>query len=142
MAAPGSCTLPAVGQLPYRQLIVWQKANRLAMEILDIAEEPPFAKRFYFRDQICDAAMSVPANIAEGNGRSTPLDYAAFLDRSRGSLFELDSWMFMAAQRQMISPELHEHLEAQIREISAMLLALANRLRNTPRLPSRHTPER
>jgi four helix bundle protein len=122
-------------------LVVWQKATGLASEILDIAEQPPFAKRFYFRDQICDAAMSVAANIAEGNGRSTPLDYASFLDRSRGSLFELDSWMFMAARRRMISPETHAHLEGQIQEISAMLLAMANRLRSSPRLPSRRALE-
>ncbi len=132
----------AVGQLPYRQLIVWQKAIALADQILDVAESPPLAKRFYFRDQMCDAAMSVPANIAEGNGRSTPLDYAAFLDRSRGSLFELDSWIFMAAHRDMISRETHEHLEAQVQESSAMLLAMCRRLRSSPALPTRHTPDR
>ena len=69
------------------------------MEVVDVAEAGPLSKRFYFRDQMCDAAMSVPANIAEGNGRSTPLDYASFLDRSRGSLFELDAWLQGAREK-------------------------------------------
>jgi len=66
------------------------------MDVLDLADGPGMVKRFSSRDQMCSAALSIPANIAEGNGRSTPLDYAAFLDRARGSLFELDTWLCTA----------------------------------------------
>jgi four helix bundle protein len=59
--------------------MVGERSFALAMEVLDAAEEGPISKRFYFRDQMCDAAMSIPSNIAEGNGRSTPLDYASLL---------------------------------------------------------------
>lgn len=123
--------------LPYRQLLVWQKAQELAMDILDLADGPGLANRFSFRDQMCRAALSVPANIAEGNGRSTPLDYAAFLDRARGSLYELDTWLFTAGQRRYISPEVVAALEPRISEVSAMLLSLARRLRSQPSLASR-----
>ena len=81
-----------MADLPYRKLIVWQKAHALAMSVLDLAESGSLAKQWELRDQIIAAALSVPANIAEGNGRSTPLDYASFLDRARGSLFETDYW--------------------------------------------------
>jgi four helix bundle protein len=86
---------------------------------------------------MCRAALSVPANIAEGNGRSTPLDYAAFLDRARGSLYELDTWLFTAGQRRYISPEMITVLEPRISEVSAMLLSLARRLRSQSSLVSR-----
>lgn len=81
--------------------------------------------------------MSVPANIAEGNGRSTPLDYAAFVDRSRGSLFELDSWLLGAAEKGWLATTQHERLEDEAQQLSAMLLALARSLRQKGTLESR-----
>ena len=107
------------------------------MDVLDLADGPGLASRFSFRDQMCRAALSVPANIAEGNGRSTPLDYAAFLDRARGSLYELDTWLFTAGQRRYISPVMITVLEPRISEVSAMLLSLARRLRSQSSLVSR-----
>jgi four helix bundle protein len=126
-----------VPPLPYRQLIVWQKSQSLAMEVLDLADGPGMARRFSFRDQLCSAALSVPANIAEGNGRSTPLDYASFLDRARGSLFEMDSWLYTAGERAYVPAESVQALEPRIHEISAMLHSLATRLRAQSSLPSR-----
>lgn len=125
--------------LPYRKLHVWQRSQALAEQVLDLAEEPPFQRRFYFQRQMCDAAMSVPANIAEGNGRSTPLDYASFIDRSRGSLFELDSWLFMAATKGWLARDRYDQFEDEIGQLSAMLLTLASRLRQQSGLPSRLT---
>ncbi len=86
---------------------------------------------------MCDAAMSVPANIAEGNGRSTPLDYASFLDRSRGSLFELDTWLYAAGGRGWLPKDLQESFEDEIEQLSAMLLRMASTLRSRKVLPSR-----
>jgi four helix bundle protein len=123
--------------LPYRKLIVWQRSFDLAMEIIDVAEEGPLSKRFYFRDLMCDAAMSVPANIAEGNGRSTPLDYASFIDRAQGSLCELDTWLLGAARKGWIGPAQYDRWAAEILELSPMLHSLARRLRGMDRLPSR-----
>jgi four helix bundle protein len=124
--------------LPYRDLLVWQRAYQLALAVMDIAERPPLRDRFYFRDQLCRAAMSVPANIAEGNGRSTGADYASYLDRARGSLFELDTWLSAAKDRGYIALLTWEPLEEETRQISAMLSALAASLRRRQSpLPSR-----
>lgn len=129
-----------MGHLPYRKLIVWQRAVALADRILEISEGPGFERRWSFQRQMCDAAGSVPANIAEGNGRSTPLDYAAFVDRARGSLFELDTWVLLAHRRGWVDSAVQSELEREIETISLMLLSLANRLRQSPGLQSRSTP--
>ena len=118
-----------MAELPYRKLVVWEKAHELAMEVLDLAERPPLASRFYFRDQLCAAAMSVPANIAEGSGRGRPLDSAAFIDRARGSLFELDTWLYAASRRGYCTDDEHARFAALIGEINAMLYALRESLR-------------
>ncbi len=81
--------------------------------------------------------MSVPANIAEGNGRSTPLDYASFLDRAHGSRCELDTWLLAAQHKRWISEETYERWASEIVELSPMLHALARRIRALDRLPSR-----
>jgi four helix bundle protein len=81
--------------------------------------------------------MSVPANIAEGNGRSTPKDYASFLDRSRGSLFELDTWLFTAAGRGWMPEDQQAAMEDEIEQLSAMILRMATTLRAKDTLPSR-----
>lgn len=126
--------------LPYRKLIVWQRAIALADQVLEIAEGPAFERRWSFQRQMCEAAGSVPANIAEGNGRSTPLDYASFVDRARGSLFELDTWLLLARKRGWVDARVHEAFEHEIEEISLMLLSLANRLRKAANLNSRTAP--
>jgi four helix bundle protein len=119
------------------ETVVWQRSFALAMEILDIAEEGPISKRFYFRDQLCGAAMSIPSNIAEGNGRSTPLDYASFIDRAHGSLCELDTWILASVHKGWITAAIHERWAGEILELSPMLHSLARRLRSMNRLPSR-----
>ena len=118
----------AMALLPYRGLAVWQKAHALAMEVLDIAEREPIARRFYLRDQICGAAMSIPANIAEGSGRRTSRDNASFVDIARGSLFELD-WLYTVTLKGYASHEEYDRWSAAVSEINAMLFALARSLR-------------
>ncbi len=123
--------------LPYRNLVAWQKAYTLAMDSMDLCQSEALAQQRWFRDQLARAAMSVPANLAEGNGRSTPNDYAAFVDRARGSLFELDTWLLACRDRGYLAADAHLALESRAQELSAMLLSLATKLRAQQRLASR-----
>jgi len=116
-------------RLPYRELLIWQKAHALALAVLDLAETAPIARRFYFRDQLCSSAMSVAANIAEGDGRGTDFDFAGFLDRARGSLFELDTWLYTAVVKRYIDENRHGVLDGQVRELNAMLFSFRETLR-------------
>jgi four helix bundle protein len=84
---------------------VWKRSHALAVALSRIADDAGAARHFWFRDQLLRAAWSVPLNIAEGNGRSTPLDYAAFLDRARGSLFEVDALLLAGFELHLIDAE-------------------------------------
>jgi four helix bundle protein len=80
----------------YRDLIAWQKAIDLAPVIYGLVKKLPAEERFGMADQLRRACVSVAANIAEGQGRETPGDFARFLRFSRGSLAELDTILVMA----------------------------------------------
>lgn len=117
-------------ELPYRRLAAWRQANELAVDILALVEKPPIARHWYFRNQVASSAMSVAVNIAEGQGRGTDVDFASFVDRARGSLFELDNWLLVAARHGWIPEPDHKRYCAKILEINAMLFRLRTTLRN------------
>ncbi len=123
--------------LSYRKLTVHQRALELTDLVFDMLESPAFERRYWFLNQLSDAMGSVSANIAEGNGRSTPLDYASFLDRSRASLFEVDNWVNIAVRRGWCAPEKQREIDSLIDEVSAMLFRMATQLRKKASLESR-----
>ena len=72
----------------YTELIVWQKAMDLVDWVYAAMKSFPIDERFRLCDQLSRAVVSIPSNIAEGNGRSSRTDYARFLSMARGSLYE------------------------------------------------------
>lgn len=72
----------------FRDLIVWQKSMVLVKRVYEISAEFPKHELFGLTSQIRRSAVSIPSNIAEGNGRGTTSDYVRFLHIARGSLFE------------------------------------------------------
>ena len=72
----------------YSELIVWQKAMDLVDWVYAQIKTFPVDERFRLCDQLSRAVVSIPSNIAEGNGRSSRADYAHFLAIARGSLYE------------------------------------------------------
>jgi len=80
----------------YRKLLVWQKSRALASEIYVITEKFPSAEKFGLLSQTRRAAVSVCANIAEGQGRLTKGEFKHFLGIARGSLLELETHLAIA----------------------------------------------
>jgi len=72
----------------FEELVVWQKAIELVRLVYAESKEFPPDERHALTDQLRRAAVSIPSNIAEGNGRTTNRDYAHFLGIARGSLYE------------------------------------------------------
>jgi four helix bundle protein len=85
-----------VGAASFRELTVWQKAMDLAVEVYRLSASFPADERFRLTAQVTRAAVSVPANIAEGNSRATKKDYAHFVSIARGSLAETETFRLLA----------------------------------------------
>ncbi len=82
----------------YRELIVWQRAMGLVTRVYKLTNQLPREERFGLASQIQRAAISVPANIAEGQARELPKPFLSHLSIARGSLAELDTLLEVAVQ--------------------------------------------
>jgi len=75
----------------YKELEIWQKGVNLAIELYKLTRTFRESKKFGLTSQVRRAAISVPANIAEGWGRGSTKEYVQFLFVARGSLLELET---------------------------------------------------
>jgi four helix bundle protein len=107
----------------YRDLIVWQKAKALALQIYQATEQFPRNEIYGLTSQIRRAAVSVPSNIAEGQGRLTLGEFQHFLGQARGSLLELDTQIAIALDLTYLKPERYESLDREIYQGSALSTA-------------------
>jgi len=78
----------------YRELIAWQKAVDLVVAVYDAAKAFPREELYGLTAQVKRAAVSIPCNIAEGQGRRTTRDFVHFLSMSYGSLRECETQFF------------------------------------------------
>ncbi|MGA3150553.1 MAG: four helix bundle protein [Candidatus Saccharimonadales bacterium] len=80
----------------FEQLIVWQKAQELAVSMYEITKRFPANEKFALTNQVRRAANSVSANIAEGFGRRSPKDKVQFYTIAYGSLLEVKNYLYLA----------------------------------------------
>lgn len=112
----------------YRELIAWQKAMDLVVRIYQITESFPKTETFGLTNQMRRAAVSIPSNIAEGQGRSTTKDFMHFLHIARGSLQELETQVTIAQRLGFIIEAAHMELTTNICEIVRILSGLLKSL--------------
>lgn len=113
----------------YKSLDVWKKSHDLVIKLYKITEKFPKEEKYRIIDQLLRAAISIPTNIAEGNGRSTSKDKIHFMIISRGSLTEVDYLLELSKDLMLISNEEYSILQNEISEIGKMLNAFINYLR-------------
>jgi len=89
----------------YRDLIAWQKAIELVTETYCARQSFPDSERFGLTSQLRRAAVSVPSNIAEGQGRQFTREFEQLLGHARGSLLEVETQIFIARNLAYFSPE-------------------------------------
>ncbi len=112
----------------FRNLRVWQEAHNLTKEIYKLTGRFPIAERYRLVDQLCRAAASVAANIAEGTGRYSNKDFIKFLYVSRGSLEETRNFLVLAYDLKYINKSEYEKLDIKCIDISKMLNGLIRKL--------------
>ena len=86
----------------YRDLIVWQKAMDLVEAIYRTTATFPREEIYGLTSQLRRAAVSIPSNIAEGNGRNTTRDYVHFLGMAYGSVKEVETQVLIAERLRYI----------------------------------------
>ena len=111
---------------PYKQLVVWQKAMELVKVVYALAKKFPVDERYALTDQLRRAVVSIPSNIAEGNGRASNADYAHFLSIARGSLYETMTQLEIAEGLGYIGKPSQE-LEVLVSEVGRMLTTMIKR---------------
>ncbi len=112
-------------------IIVWQKAKSLTIDIYKASNHGSFAKDFGLRDQIRRAAVSIPSNIAEGFGRGGNREFLQFLSISKGSLFELKTQLIIANEIGYLDDEIYSRISNEIDEVGKMLTSFMNYLSNS-----------
>jgi len=115
----------------HRDLIVWQKAMDLAEDVYRITSGFPREEVYRLTSQLTRAAISVPANIAEGHARGTRRDYANFLAIAKGSLMETETFLMLAER---LGYNKHRPIGGTlslVTEISKMITAIRTKLQAT-----------
>ena len=112
----------------YKDLIVWQKGIELVNEIYVLTKMFPKEEMFGLTNQMRRAAVSIPANIAEGWGRNSTKSYIQFVRISRGSLYEIETMMVIAKNQNYINEEQKSSTSSRIDELGKMLNKLLQKL--------------
>jgi four helix bundle protein len=113
----------------YRDLIVWQKAKALAVEVYRATEGFPRNEIYGLTSQLRRAAISIPSNIAEGQGRLTKGEFAHFLGQARGSLLELETQFAIALDLHLVNEVDFKGLEQRSLEVGRLLNGLIESMR-------------
>ena len=112
----------------YKELVVWQKAMDLVEEVYHITKELPDTEKFGLISQLRRSAVSIPCNIAEGQGRLTKGEFKQFLGHSRGSLFELETQLLITNKFHKINKQRIAHIYQLIEDVGRLLNGLLRSL--------------
>lgn len=112
----------------FEKLDVWHDAISLSSRIYTATQSFPKSKMYGLQSQLRRAAVSVPANIAEGSGRSSDREFVRFIEIAFGSLMETVSHLTIALRQSFISQTDYASLYSDCEKVGKMLSGLRNHL--------------
>ena len=115
----------------YKDTTVWQRAMELADEVYRLVRLLPKEENFGLSNQLRRACVSIPSNIAEGYGRESKNEYIHFLKIARGSLYEVETQLYLCVRQLYFTNTDAEKAFAFCSEVGKMLNALITRLNNS-----------
>jgi len=107
----------------FTELIVWQKAHAFVLSAYKLTEAFPKSEIYGLSSQLRRAAVSIPANIAEGYKKRGPADKTRFMNMAQGSLEEVQYYLILAHDLTYADTIT---LRAQLNEVSRLLEAYAS----------------
>ena len=103
----------------FKDLIVWQKAYRLVLEVYRITKDFPKSEIYGLAQQMRRAAISLPSNVAEGYGRRHKTEYKQFFSIAYGSLSELETQYLLSIDLGYTKKS--DIIENLLKEVGSML---------------------
>ena len=108
----------------FRDLVVWQRAMQLTVAIYRLTRDFPREEIYGLTRQVRRSAVSIPSNIAEGQGRRTVGEFKQFLGIARGSNFEVQTQLEIARSLNFGNSELNNEAENLSQLVGKMIYAL------------------
>ena len=115
----------------YEDLKVWQSGMKFVFEIYDATQKFPRDEIYGLTNQLRRASVSIASNIAEGKGRSSDKELLQFLNRARGSLYEVQTQLKIAQHLAYLDEAQSGRLISQANEIGRLLNGLIKSFRTT-----------
>ena len=112
----------------FKDLVVWQRAVQMSLEIYKLTSAFPASERFGLTNQLRRASVSVASNIAEGYGKSSRGEYVSFLGHARGSNGEVQTQLIISQGLGFGSQESIRQAESLSNEVGRMLVVMMRRL--------------
>ncbi|HZF99973.1 MAG TPA: four helix bundle protein [Chitinophagales bacterium] len=112
----------------FRQLNIWKIGIEIVRDVYLLCNQLPPHERYGLVSQMTRAAASVPANIAEGSSRTSDKDNARFIQIALGSAFELQSYLVITRELQLVSLEETNQFEARLLTQIKMMHAFLRKL--------------
>jgi four helix bundle protein len=113
---------------PHERLDVWKKAIEFVVAIYRTTDSFPPDERFGLTSQLRRAAVSIPANIAEGAGRKSQKEFSYFLSNAQGSASEVETELLIASRLNYLAEPKYLALRASLDDIGRMLTGLCRHL--------------
>jgi len=113
----------------FKKIKIWQKAHYLILDIYKITQRFPKEELYGLTSQIRRGASSIPANIAEGCGRSGDAELARFLQIAMGSASELEYHLLLAHDLELLTSQSFQTLSNDVTEVKRMLASFIKKLK-------------
>ena len=112
----------------YRELIVWQKSIAVARQVYLLVKKLPKEELYALSDQMRRSAISISSNIAEGQERKTPIEFARFISYAQGSRAELETQLILCLEIGYLTENEINPILSMLEEIGKMLHSISNKL--------------
>ncbi len=114
---------------PHERLKLWRKAVDFVVRLYALTTSFPKDEKFGLTSQIRRAAVSVPANIAEGAGRQSDKEFLHFLSNAQGSASELATELLIAHELGYLNTRDHAEANDELDHIGRMIVGLSHKVK-------------
>lgn len=113
----------------FKKLAVWQAAHELVLELYQVTSALPASEKYGITSQVRRAAVSIPANIAEGCGKLGDREFARYLSISLGSATEVEYYLILMRDLNLVTHETSCRVQFRVQRVQAMLASLNRKVR-------------